>query len=101
MLKRILLFTGALALLVYCSFDDYDQDYNARLTRLETLMNLVLQRLGIDPNGSPGGPSEQIKTLIMNGKKIEAIKVYRQQTGYSLKQAKDYIDALERQMRGY
>ena len=100
MLKRTLLFTGALALLVYCSFDDSDQDYNARLTRLETLMNLVLQRLGIDPNDSPGGLSEQIKTLIMRGKKIAAIKLYREQTGYGLKQAKDYIDALERQMRG-
>ena len=101
MLKRILFFAGALAVLASCSFDSSDSDYNARLTRLETLMNLVLQHLGIDPNTALSGPSEQIKALIMRGKKIEAIKIYREQTGLGLKQAKDYIDALERQMRGY
>ena len=119
MLKRTLLTLGALAVLAFCSFDD---QYHERLTRLETLMNLVLQRLGIDPNdairdpygvsadpykgsanpyNAPAGPSEQIKALIMQGKKIEAIKLYREQTGLGLKQAKDYVDALERQMRGY
>ncbi|HEY7349566.1 MAG TPA: ribosomal protein L7/L12 [Ktedonobacterales bacterium] len=99
MLKRILLFTGALAVLLHLSFDE--QDYYARLTRLEALMNLVLLRLGIDPNTAFAGPSEQIKWLLMQGKKIEAIKVYREQTGLGLKEAKDTIDAIERQMRGY
>lgn len=78
-----------------------EEDYHTRLTRLETMMNLVLQRLGIDPNEALAGPSEHLKMLIMQGKKIEAIKVYRQQTGLGLKEAKDYVDALERQMRGY
>ena len=98
MLKRTLFFTGALAGLLYCSFDD---NYHARLARLEALMNLVLQRLGIDPNDAVAGPSEQIKMLVMQGKKIEAIKIYREQNGVDLKTAKDYIDALEHQMRGY
>jgi Ribosomal protein L7/L12 C-terminal domain len=134
MLKRTLFLAGALAVL---SFASTESEYHARLVRLETLMNKVLQRLGIDPDdalrdpygsspdpygnspapygsspdpykantspfGSPAaGASEQIKALLMRGNKIEAIKVYREQTGLGLKQAKDYVDALERQMRGY
>ncbi len=99
MVKRTLLTLGALAVLLSFAFEE--SDYEARLTRLETMMNLVLQRLGIDPNTALAGPSEYLKQLIMQGKKIEAIKVYREQTGVGLKEGKDYIDALERQMRGY
>ena len=99
MLKRTLLFAGALAVLLQLSFDG--DDYDARLTRLEAKMNLVLQHLGIDPNTALAGPSEYLKQLLLQGKKIEAIKVYREQTGTGLREAKDYIDALERQMRGY
>jgi len=99
MLKRTLLLAGALALCSAFSFGS--DDYEDRLARLEAMMNLVLQRLGIGPNDALAGPSEEIKRLLMQGKKIEAIKVYREQTGYGLKEAKDYIDALERQMRGY
>ncbi len=79
----------------------HDDDTNARLLRLEALMNLVLQHLGIDPNTALGEMSSDIKALIMQGKKIEAIKVYRYQTGVDLKTAKDAVDAMERQMRGY
>jgi ribosomal protein L7/L12 len=126
MLKRTLFTLGALAVLAHLTFDD---QYHERLMRLEVLMNLVLKRLGIDPDdairdpyGSRADPygantdpykvganpysaltgaSEQIKSLLMRGEKIEAIKIYREQTGVGLKQAKDYVDALERQMRGY
>ena len=98
MLKRLLLFCGALAVLVHFSFDD---QYHARLMRLEALMNAVLQHLGLDPDRVLAGPSEQVKYLIMQNKKIDAIKVYREQTGVDLKTAKDAVDALERQIRGY
>jgi ribosomal protein L7/L12 len=37
--------------------------------------------------------------LLREGRKIEAIKVVRLHTGYGLKQAKDYVDALERELR--
>jgi len=39
---------------------------------------------------------EEIMRLIKKRNKIEAIKLYREQTGSSLKEAKDAIDALER-----
>lgn len=79
----------------------HDDELHARLIRLETLMNMVLQHLGIDANSALRGPSPEIQALIMQGNKIEAIKVYRYQTGVDLKTAKDAIDAMERQMRGF
>jgi len=34
---------------------------------------------------------------LQKGKKINAIKIYREATGVGLKEAKDYVDALERE----
>jgi kynurenine formamidase/ribosomal protein L7/L12 len=40
------------------------------------------------------GFETQIVALVEGGKKIEAIKLYRERTGVGLKEAKDFIDAL-------
>jgi ribosomal protein L7/L12 len=37
----------------------------------------------------------QIQALVAQDKKIQAIERVREQTGWGLKQAKDYVDALE------
>jgi ribosomal protein L7/L12 len=104
MLKRTLLSIGALAVLLHLSFNEHD--YHARLTRLEALMNRVLTELGIDPQQALAQSlsdyvDDHIQSLLMQGNKIEAIKVYRERSGVGLKEAKDAIDALERRMRGY
>jgi hypothetical protein len=62
----------------------------SRLRSVERKLDLVLSQLGVDPNE---GLDEQLKQLVRGGQKIEAIKLYRQQTGVGLKDAKDYIDA--------
>ncbi|CAM2870557.1 hypothetical protein FPL22_15795 [Rariglobus hedericola] len=46
---------------------------------------------------------EQIATLsacIFQGRKIEAIKLYREMTGLGLKESKDAVDELEASLRG-
>jgi hypothetical protein len=43
----------------------------------------------------PGGPEA---ALLRAGRKIEAIKAMRERTGVDLKQAKDAVDRLERQL---
>ena len=48
--------------------------------------------------GSRENAALAVESLIRNGKKIEAIKVYREQTGLGLKDAKDAVDALEAQL---
>lgn len=40
-----------------------------------------------------------IRELVAAGKKIEAIKLYRRQYSVGLKEAKDAVEAIERQLR--
>ena len=40
-------------------------------------------------------PDDTIQLLLLQGKKIEAIKLYREQTGLGLREAKEVIDDLE------
>ncbi|WP_291570955.1 ribosomal protein L7/L12 [Clostridium sp. UBA4548] len=40
---------------------------------------------------------EELINLILQGKKIKAIKRYRMVTGIGLKEAKDYVDSLDAQ----
>jgi ribosomal protein L7/L12 len=44
---------------------------------------------------SLGGGNQTVLTLLAAGRKIEAIKVYREATGVGLKDAKDAVEALE------
>jgi ribosomal protein L7/L12 len=87
-----------------------------RLAAIEEKLDLVLAHLGLDegPESGPDAPltatawaphptgdvDPQLSALIEAGKKIQAIKVYRQNTGAGLKDAKVAVDALERSLRG-
>ena len=59
--------------------------------RLERKVDLILEHLGLDLNQ---GLHEKIIELLKADKKIEAIKLYREQTGVGLKEAKDYVESL-------
>ena len=60
-------------------------------SRLERKLDLILKHLGLDPNQ---GLDEKIVELVKSGQKIQAIKLYREQTGVGLKEAKDYVEGL-------
>ena len=62
-----------------------------RLGRIERKVDLILRHLGLDPNQDV---NLEIMELMKAGRKIQAIKLYRQQTGAGLKQAKDYVESL-------
>jgi ribosomal protein L7/L12 len=47
------------------------------------------------PHGVSGVDLDEINELLLQNKKIEAIKLYREQTGVGLKEAKDAIEAIE------
>ncbi len=65
---------------------------NARLLgRLDRKVDLILKHLEIDPNQEV---NLEIMDLMKAGQKIQAIKLYRQQTGAGLKEAKDYVESL-------
>jgi ribosomal protein L7/L12 len=67
------------------------------LSRIEAKVDLLLKQANIkfDPyqNVSP-----DVTAAIREGKKIKAIKIYRQTTGCGLKEAKDYVEGAQRRV---
>jgi len=66
-----------------------------KLSSVDAKLDLLLQQAGIkyDPyKGAPAGVMEAIR----EGRKIEAIKCYREATGAGLKESKDFVEALQR-----
>ena len=62
-----------------------------RLARVERKLDLILEHLGLreeDPR------LDEVAALVRDGRKIQAIKVYREATGAGLKEAKDAVDRL-------
>ena len=86
---------------------EYIHGINERLRRLEEHAERVAQQLGV-PFGNPaaaaglGNPSAAVGSgipadvvaLAQSGKKIEAIKRYRELTGVGLREAKDVVDGI-------
>ena len=88
-----------------------------RLAAIEEKLDRVLAHLGLDGDsagvvaGAGGGGfglnqpvpavayEAQLTALIQGGKKIQAIKLYREATGAGLKDAKDAVEAYERNLR--
>jgi ribosomal protein L7/L12 len=73
----------------------------ARMSRMEAMMQALLLRLDINPAEiTPQEPSEtnvvpdSIRAAFMAGNKIMAIKLYREYYGVSLKEALDAINAM-------
>ena len=76
----------------------------ARVARIESAVQALIARLGIDPAEfipQQSQDNQAIWNALMAGNKILAIKIYREQYGVGLKEAKDAIDAMEGQYRGY
>ena len=51
--------------------------------------------LTLSIDAPPAADLQEIHRLTLQGQKIQAIKLYRELTGVGLKEAKDYVDALE------
>ena len=47
----------------------------------------------------PDDATESIKSALYQGRKIDAIKLYRQVSGQGLKEAKDFVEDLEEELR--
>ena len=66
-----------------------------RLAAVERKLDLIMTHLGIrEPE--PDAPGEVLQELLA-GRKIHAIKAYREATGVGLKEAKDAVELLARQ----
>jgi ribosomal protein L7/L12 len=70
------------------------------LLQIEQKVDLLLKRLEIayeqpDDNAF----YSQVEALVRTRNKIEAIKIYREYTGTGLKEAKDAVDAIEKELK--
>ena len=78
------------------------QEIATRLFRLENRVAFLFQELGLEEKYQAqmgqvvmdSGMAE-IVALLRIGRKIEAIKLYREMTGLGLKEAKDAVDRME------
>jgi ribosomal protein L7/L12 len=62
-----------------------------RIARIEQKLDLVLDHLGVrqvDPD------LDQVTALLRDGRKIQAIKAYREITGAGLKEAKEAVERM-------
>lgn len=63
----------------------------ARLARIERMLDALVRHSGLDLNAAA---DKQARELVLAGKKIEAIKVYREFTGAGLAEAKAHVEGL-------
>jgi len=76
--------------------DNENYSLRQRVARLERTVEFLLAQLHLDYVDKPDDAAlPGIMDLLRRGNKIEAIKVYREQTGVGLKEAKDYIESLD------
>jgi len=74
-----------------------DRTRDARLARVEAKLDLLLQHAGLqyDPvKDVPGAVLEALRA----GKKIEAIKLFCESASVGLKEAKDFVEEVQRRL---
>jgi hypothetical protein len=65
-----------------------------RLARIERQLSLIMERLDVqDPEPSMPGVVRELE----QGRKIQAIKIYREETGAGLAEAKAAVEAIARE----
>jgi len=62
--------------------------------RMQRQLDAIMRHLGLPepPTSRPGALSPQVIALVESGRKIDAIKLYRKETGEGLKQAKAAVE---------
>lgn len=95
LLYMILLGMGLIIFSLSNSINGLKQD----LYHMNKLLNKVAIQVGVSDITVEGDSDAELIELILNNKKIEAIKRYRILTGLGLKESKDYIDQLDPNVR--
>lgn len=70
------------------------------IRHLNITLEKIAKQIGV-PDPATDDIDIQLKDLIKEGKKIEAIKKYRAVTELGLKEAKEYVDILSKDLNKY
>lgn len=88
--------TLVVLVLVYFAIESSERkvrkELSHRLNRLEGKVDLLLKHAGLEEPPLPR--QDEVVALVRAGKKIEAIKVYREATGVGLAEAKSAVERL-------
>ncbi|MGX5680706.1 ribosomal protein L7/L12 [Schumannella luteola] len=80
--------------------DERIEELEREVARLREQIGVLYKHLGIGQLGAASsGPNPAILDAIRSGQTIVAIKLYREQTGVGLKEAKDAVEDLARTLR--
>ena len=71
----------------------------AALSRVDAKLDLLLRQAGIE-YAPFGNLPLQVTEALQCGEKIRAIKLYRESTGVGLKEAKEFIEEIQRRGEG-
>lgn len=69
------------------------------VNRMEEGLPVSSEPRSFEPPPMATSPSDEVRRLLLEKKKIHAIKVYREQMGVGLREAKDAIDQIEHDLR--
>jgi ribosomal protein L7/L12 len=74
------------------------------ITRMNIMLNKIAAQVGVpgesrQQNGITNELTIELKSLLLEGKRIKAIKAYRMATGIGLLEAKDYVDNLDTKLK--
>lgn len=64
------------------------------IARTNVMLQKIAKQVGLSDSVLEN-LDDELRQLIANGKKIEAIKRYREATGLGLKESKEYVDSLD------
>lgn len=67
----------------------------ARIVELEERLDYLFKHFGLQYTGQPAWQDPRVISLVRQGNKIEAIKLYRELTNVGLAEAKSVIDRIE------
>ena len=89
------LWGGIIAALVLVSLWQWTTRVEKRLRSIERDVSALLRHFKIDPSAAMAPPSDEVKRLATDrARRIDAIRLYRQETGADLKAAQATIDCL-------
>lgn len=71
----------------------------AGLSRVDAKLDLLLKQAGIEYDPYKDLP-RQVTEALQRGEKIQAIKCYREATNVGLKEAKEFIEEIQRRAEG-
>lgn len=66
-----------------------------RIVELESRLDFLYKRLGIEYSDNPNAVDSRIIDLLKRGKKLEAIKIYHELTNTGLAEAKQAVEQIE------